>query len=767
MNMAKPTFLIFLAVLVIELFVVEGAFLGKHRQIGRHGHRKGMFSDLAIPRRHRLQREMKHKEPSFFHRLFRPGSFRFGYGFDENPFFDVSFNWMDSNKPWYEGPNVCFSRTEDKEDPEAESESQIKTHHMFQTQICDGSDTAYKCTSSAVTSKGKKTVTEIYECCPGFSRKPMDHGCPIAKKLQDFISTARELNLNELIRAIEAVDLVPMLTETNNSFTIFGPTDEAFQKIKSLPLGENEVPLQDMDSMVIVSEQATDALLQDTRNLVLGHLALGTLTSTRLKNNQLVETASPFKSKIRVNLYDSPQHVMTTDCKRVITVDNLVLNGVIHVVEEILQPVTDSLMDKISRNPDLSYLKTAVGRTGLGQILREDGDLTVFAPTDSAFRKMDPTLLNKLLSNPTCLTKIVKNHVLPSVVCSAVIQGQTQTKNALGNYINLTRDDNNKLYVNGVQVISKDNMATNGVLYIIDDVLLVDDALNALTVAEKSGFTRLLDLIDTAGLKKTVENLENVTIFVPTNEAIEALDEATLSDLVNNSEKLQEVLKYHIVPSEVTCQGFYDSVQLDTLDGGKKIRINEYSSFPFQNKWIPTAQCAKIIKTNVKSCNAIIHVVDKVLIPPSGNVVDVLAKDSRFSTLVDLLKKADLADTLQEDGPFTVFAPTNTVFKALGSDAVLELQGNKDLLVKLLKNHIVQGTICCSGIFRGHWLTGQKIHTLSGEMYHLSREHSDQPTIGHAKVTECDNTGTNGVVHVIDRVLMNDQDDDFFWDWWI
>ncbi|KAL3869818.1 hypothetical protein ACJMK2_042451 [Sinanodonta woodiana] len=704
---------------------------------------------------------------SFIGKLFNPRRFGLGFRFDENPFFDISFDWMDSNKPWHEGPNVCFSRTEDKEDPKPESESPIKTHHMFQTQICDGSDTAYKCTSSVVTRKGKTTVTEIYECCPGFSRKPMDHGCPIAKKLQDFISTARELNLNELIRAIEAVDLMPVLTQTNNSFTIFGPTDEAFQKIKSLPLSENEVPLQDVGSMVIVSEQATNTLLQDTRNLVLGHLALGTLTSTRLKNNQLIETASPFKSKIRVNLYDSPQHIMTADCKRIMTVDSVALNGVIHVVEEILQPVTDSLMDKISRNPDLSYLKTAIGRTGLGQMLREDGDFTVFAPTDSAFRKMDPNRLNKLLSEPTCLSKIVKNHVLPSVVCSAVIQGQTQAKNALGNYINLTRDDDNKLYVSGAQVISKDNMATNGVLYIIDDVLLVDDAINALIVAEKSGFTKFLDLIDTADFKKTVENLENVTIFVPTNEGVEALDEATLSDLANNLDKLQAVLKYHIVPSEATCQGFYDNVQLDTLQEGKKIRINEYSSFPFENKWIPTAQCAKIVKTNIKSCNAIIHVVDKVLIPPSGNVVDVLAKDSRFSTLVDLLKKADLADTLQEIGPFTVFAPTNSVFNALGSDAVLELQGNKDLLVKLLKNHVVQGTICCSGIFRGHWMTGQKIRTLSGEMYHLSREQSDKPTIGHAKVTECDKTGTNGVVHVIDRVLMNDEDDDAFWDWWI
>ncbi|KAL3869815.1 hypothetical protein ACJMK2_042449 [Sinanodonta woodiana] len=730
--MAKQTFVIVLAVLVMELIVVEGGII---RRIQRMTLSRAM--DLYLQR-------IRTKEPYLFDKLFDFGAVGKRYGFNEKRFFDGA---VDPHKPWFQGPNVCYSRTEDPK-----SESQNKTDRMFHIRRCDGSNTAYKCVSWTQVNKSGQTLTEINECCPGFSRKAVDFGCPIAKKLQDFISTARELNLNELIRAIEEVDLVPMLTEANNSFTIFGPTDEAFQKIKSLPLRKNGVPSQANSSVVIVSKQPTDSLQQDTRKLILGHFALVKLTSPHLKNNQLIETASPFKSKIRVNLYDSPKHIMTADCKRIMTVDSVALNGVIHVVEEILQPVTDSLMDKISRHPDLSYLKTVFDQTDLGQMLREDGDFTVFAPTDSAFRRMDPIHLNKLLSRPTCLSKFVKSHVLPSVVCSSVLQRLVRTKSILGNNIKLLMDASNSLHVNGAQVMSKDNMATNGVLYTIDDVLLMDDAKTFMIVAQKSGFTKFLDLIDAAGLRKNVDNLENVTIFVPSNKA---LDEATLSDLGNNSDKLQAVLKYHIARSEVNLMGLYDNLQLDTLHAEQKIRINKYSLLPSTQWVIRTAQCAKIVKTDIKSCNAIIHVVDKVLIPSSDNVVDVLSKDSRVSTFLNLLRMADLTDTLQEDGPFTVFAPTNSAFNAHGSDAVFELQRNKDRLVKLLKNHIGIGTVCCSGIFY-YEVRPDNFKTLSGEVFNLDRIRGYRGSYFKSEeLTECDKTGTNGVVHVINRVLMD------------
>lgn len=696
---------------------------------------------------------------------FGRGKYSFGVGPRHDPWFDVDFSWGGSSQPWWNGPNVCFSRTEDTKKAD-DDEKEISSHVRYQTQVCDGSDKVHKCTTTYVTPEGIETVTETYECCAGFARTPGAFGCDQEFELHDIVETIENLELDEMVKALDSVGLnEDYFLEAGSNFTVFAPTNEAFQKYLGSASIAPGITLQDMSSVMIVSEPIRETLVDNTRGLLLGHVALGSFPSTHLNDEQMIETASPFKSKIRINTYQRPVSLVTANCQKVTHVDNMATNGVVHVVDSVLTPVGDTLLNLISKNPELSTLKTALGASTMGSALREDGSLTLLAPTNTAFGKMDESLLKKLLRDQQCLDNVLKNHIFPNVICSAVIQGDVKTPNMLKKYTNLTRDSDNKLYADGAQIVNADLMATNGVLFIIDDVLLTDEALGILDLAEKQGANEFVDLVVKAGLKKELAMVENLTVFVPSNEAIQALD----SKLLNDTEKLQEVLKYHVVPDIRTCSGLYNGLELDTLSG-EKLRINEYSSFPFGRHWAQTAQCARIKKTDVKGCKSVIYITDKVLLPPVGNVVDVLARDPRFSTLVQLVKEAGLGDELQKDGPYTVFAPTNEVFDALGSDAVVELRDDRELLKKTILNHVAMDFVCCAGVVRTGWFRTQKIRTMSGEVFNIGRDGDDEVFVDKAGVRTCDLTATNGVVHVIDTVLMKQRRQpmswDMDWDWY-
>ena len=132
------------------------------------------------------------------------------------------------------------------------------------------------------------------------------------------------------------------------------------------------------------------------------------------------------------------------------------------------------------------------------------------------------------------------------------------------------------------------------------------------------------------------------------------------------------------------------------------------------------------------------------------DVVDILASNDQFSTLVAAVGAADLADTLKGDGPFTIFAPTNAAFAALPAGTVenLLLPENKDTLVSILTYHVVPGAVTSDQ------LAGQRldVETVQGQTVHINATNGVR--VNNATVTQADITGSNGVIHRIDRVLL-------------
>jgi uncharacterized surface protein with fasciclin (FAS1) repeats len=136
--------------------------------------------------------------------------------------------------------------------------------------------------------------------------------------------------------------------------------------------------------------------------------------------------------------------------------------------------------------------------------------------------------------------------------------------------------------------------------------------------------------------------------------------------------------------------------------------------------------------------------------PDSSNLVDTAANSKDFQTLAKAIKAAGLEETLAGEGPYTVFAPTDAAFAALPSGILdqLLLPENKEILVALLKSHVVSGAVTSSQIQPG------SVETLAGAPVAVKRGEDGIVTVNNAKVTQADIQASNGVIHAIDKVIL-------------
>jgi uncharacterized surface protein with fasciclin (FAS1) repeats len=273
-------------------------------------------------------------------------------------------------------------------------------------------------------------------------------------------------------------------------------------------------------------------------------------------------------------------------------------------------------------------------------------------------------------------------------------------------------------------------------------------------VAAKNGsFETLVAAVEAAGLVETLQGEGPFTVFAPTDEAFAALPDGTLERLLRpeNKEELAGILTYHVVPGKVMAAdvkaGAVASVHGDTLDitvTDGKVMVDE----------------ASVVTTDVEATNGVIHVLDAVVLPapppppvpavPATNtIVDVAMGAGMFDTLVAAAKAADLVDVLSGDGPFTVFAPTDDAFAALGStvDDLLKPE-NKDKLASILKYHVVPGKVMAGDLSSG------KVETVEGSDLKVKVKKGAVTLNKTVKVVKTDIAADNGVVHVIDGVLM-------------
>jgi transforming growth factor-beta-induced protein len=278
-----------------------------------------------------------------------------------------------------------------------------------------------------------------------------------------------------------------------------------------------------------------------------------------------------------------------------------------------------------------------------------------------------------------------------------------------------------------------------------EDKMVQVDEKNIVEVAQEAGqFSVLIQAAGKAGLADFLSTENNLTVFAPTDAAFTALLQdlglASLDQI--DAATLGNILKYHVVSGTVYSKDLKSGYvpTLSTYSG------NNVSMYVNIEEGVTINKSTNVTAADIKAKNGVIHVVDKVILPPT--VVSVALANSNFTTLVQAVVKAGLVDALNGEGPFTVFAPTNDAFSALF--AQLGISGIDDLtaeqLVPILTYHVVLGNVLSTN------LTAGEVNTLNGKK--ISVNLTSGVKINNSLVVAADIQGSNGVVHVINQVLI-------------
>jgi len=279
-----------------------------------------------------------------------------------------------------------------------------------------------------------------------------------------------------------------------------------------------------------------------------------------------------------------------------------------------------------------------------------------------------------------------------------------------------------------------------------DDDMEVMDEKNVVEVAASAGqFTILIEAAKKAGLADYLSNTDGITVFAPTDAAFKTL----LTDLGAKSlddipaDKLTNILLYHVIGSKAMSTDL-KSGYFPTLSKSAGNSISMYISV---EGGVSINKNTKVTSADIAAKNGVIHVVDKVILPPS--VVNIAIDNENFSILVQAVVKAGLVDALSGSGPFTVFAPTNAAFNALFAQLGISGIDNltADQLTPILTYHVVSGNVLSSALSNGDVPTLNKGKSLKVNL-------SSGVKINDSEVVATNIQGSNGVVHVINKVLL-------------
>merc|ERR1712137_1516603 len=285
---------------------------------------------------------------------------------------------------------------------------------------------------------------------------------------------------------------------------------------------------------------------------------------------------------------------------------------------------------------------------------------------------------------------------------------------------------------------------------------------NIATIAEGAPeLQTLVAALNATDLLSAVDGSNKITVFAPTNDAFDALGNETLNCLLApvGLPALSDVLKYHVVPVEAKAADLTKDKSLATLDGDHNLTVSLGDNGTIT---IKGAGSARVIHADIMATNGVVHEVDGVLLPEdfavpecgSGSVKDTAAVNEDLTTLVAALGAANLTETFDGKTVYTVFAPTNEAFEKSGDTVTCLLKPeNKEALVEVLTYHVVSGYGLASDI-----ADGMEVSTLEREKLTFKLDNSvvsiDTTSGSTAKVTMPNVYASNGVVHVIDAVLL-------------
>ena len=410
-----------------------------------------------------------------------------------------------------------------------------------------------------------------------------------------------------------------------------------------------------------------------------------------------------------------------------------------------------TVVDLIVGSEDHTTLAAAVGAAGLVETLNSGGPFTVFAPTDAAFALLPEGTVESLIADTTgALANILTHHVSGGATLSTDLYDGMMITTVAGTEL-VVSSDSNGVYIDGAMVTVANLTADNGVVHVINAVLLPEAEVESNTVVDiifdSPNHLLLAGAVVASGLAETLSGDGPFTVFAPTDSAFAILPEGLVETLLEDpSGQLTTILMHHVYGGSALSTDLSDGMMVTTLAGTElEVEIDTNGVY---------IGGAMVVIADLTADNGVVHVIDAVLVPveDTTTVVDIIVGSPNHGILATAVGAAGLVETLSGDGPFTVFAPTDAAFALLPEGLVATLlEDPSGQLTTILTHHVFAGSALSTDLY-----DGMMVPTIAGGELEVMID-SIGVYIDNAMVTVADIVTSNGVVHVIDAVLIPEE----------
>uniref|UniRef100_A0A668U5N6 Periostin, osteoblast specific factor a n=1 Tax=Oreochromis aureus TaxID=47969 RepID=A0A668U5N6_OREAU len=551
---------------------------------------------------------------------------------------------------------------------------------------------------------GKNTMV-VYECCPGYMKLEGTKGCTAVAPIDHVYGTLGFVKATTTQQYAEVSKLRNEI-EGKGAFTLFAPSNDAWDELDPAQRSalENNVNIE-------------------LYNALHYHMVNHRVLTKDMKNGM---TVSSMYNEEGLHFNHYPNGVVTVNCARILHANQLATNGVVHVIDRVIKAVGNTIKDHLEFNEDLSSFTLA---SDVMDKLGEPGQYTLFAPTNDAFDKMNPDYLENIMGDPAVVKALVNYHLLKSVQCAEAIMVGSIYETAEGSNIEIGCDGDS-LTVNGIKmVLKKDIVATNGVIHLIDQMLIPDSAkeVKSLLETSQSTFSRKLSEL---GLAESLGPKTEYTLLAPFNSAF------TSEMMSMDTNMLRLILENHILKIKMKLSELYNEQTLETI-AGKLLRVFIYR----------TAVCIEntcMVRGSKEGSNGMLHSVRSLIKPPEKTIYELLIADGRFKKFLSLMETAGLYDLLKQEGSYTVFAPTDDAFVDLSKEDMALLRSENILLY-----HFSNGTFINGGLEGG---VTNLLKTFQGKNLQV-KSVNNSILVNSVGVPNSDLMATNGVIHIVKNVL--------------
>ncbi|MCB9148439.1 MAG: fasciclin domain-containing protein [Caldilineaceae bacterium] len=533
-------------------------------------------------------------------------------------------------------------------------------------------------------------------------------------------------DFTNLLAALDEAGLTKTL-KGDGPFTVFAPNDAAFAAT-TLPADLMSDP----------------AALADLLNY---HVVPGLYTAADLTDGMTLETAQG--GQLVIDLSDGAK----VNGINISGPDVMADNGVIHVIDAVLMPPTEEeapeeeaapeeteaatmdIVDTAIAAGNFTTLIKALEAADLVDTLKSEGPFTVFAPTDEAFAQLPEGTVDALLADIDTLTQVLLYHVVPGVLLSDDLTDGMEAETAQGANIVFTKGADG-LMVNDALIDPADVEASNGVIQVIDKLILPPLAEPAVEpTAEATPTVEAMEEM-TATVEPTVEAAEEMTATVePTVEATAEMT-ATVEPTMEATEEMTATVE---ATEEMTA-----TVE-PTMEATEEMTATVEPTMAATEEMTATVE-ATAEMTSTAEATPTPSPTEEAM--GAGNIVDVFEADGNFTILLAALSATGLDETLTGEGPFTIFAPTDSAFAALPEGTLDSLLADPDALTNVLLYHVAPGAVMSSDL-----TDGQSIGTVQGSPVTIGVSDGAY-TVNDANITGPDMVASNGIIHAIDAVLL-------------